>query len=512
MDKTNITDSWVQRIQMPSPSLGDNMADADRLITSLKQSFDIQTIQMDYELLKTLPKVLRTADFDVICTVWGFDNNYHLIDIQPIKDCLPVYGLAIDIGTTRVVMRLINLQDHNRISEISIDNPQSQIAPDVLARVHYTDRENGLENLQKLIIDDINQNIEEICQAHKISSNRILCMSIAGNTCMSHLFLGLSPQAIIREPYIPVINKQLLLKGSDLDIQINPQGRIFVFPNIGSYFGGDVISGILALNMHQREDIAMLVDVGTNAEVVIGNKDWMLACAGAAGPALEGGVSKIGMTAGPGAIERIQWHQGEFSFQTIVNEKPVGICGSGIIDLAAALFQAGMLDIRGKFVPDICKDRLRLINGIHHFQVVSSQESATQKDLTISQADIDSLIRSKAAMYTILTTITESVGMSLSDISTFYIAGTFGAYIDPVSAITIGMMPDVPLTRYQSVGNTSLSGATQVLISRKAMESVSEIHRLLTYMELNVNQAFMNRFSAAKFLPHTDRGLFPSVQ
>jgi uncharacterized 2Fe-2S/4Fe-4S cluster protein (DUF4445 family) len=509
---SNNNESWVQYISMSPPDLNDNTADVDRLTAQLKKQLDLQSIDMDRSLMVSLPEVLRKSNFNVRCVLFGYDNRYQLLDVQPSDNSLPVYGLAIDLGTTRVVSRLLDLCNQCTIIETTMDNPQGEIAPDVLARIHYTDQPGGLEYLQQLIIDGINGQIQLMCKANRMDSTQIMCMSIAGNTCMTHLFSGLPPQSIIREPYIPVINRQMLLNASEMGIQINSRAKIFVFPNIGSYFGGDLISGILALDMHHQTETSIMVDVGTNAEVVLGNKDWMIACAGAAGPALESGVSKIGMTAGPGAIERMKQDHDSFTWQTIDNEKPVGICGSGFIDLAAVLFQAKMLDIRGKFVPNQCKDRLLNIDDMMHFLVVPADISATGKDLTISQVDIDSLIRSKAAMYTILSTITQSVGMNLNDISKFYVAGTFGAYIDPASAITIGMIPDLPLNRYQSAGNTSIAGATRVLLSRKNIESVSEIHKHITYMELNVNQEFMNRFSAAKFLPHTDTTLFPSVK
>jgi uncharacterized 2Fe-2S/4Fe-4S cluster protein (DUF4445 family) len=266
--------------------------------------------------------------------------------------------------------------------------------------------------------------------------------------------------------------------------------------------------------MTHQDEISLLVDVGTNAEVVLGNREWLMGCAGAAGPALEGGVARLGMMAGPGVVDKVSAdpETGEFTIRTIENKPPVGICGSGLIDLVAQLFLLGMIDLRGKYVQSRCGRRLRQEDGVNHFVLVSSQDSGTGDALTLSQPDIDALIRSKAAMYTILTTITRMINVSVRDISRFYIAGTFGFYIDPRSAITIGMIPDLALETFKPLGNASLTGARLALLSGKAREEIYRIRDRVTYLELNVNQEFMNLFSAAKFIPHTDRSLFPSVK
>jgi len=275
-----------------------------------------------------------------------------------------------------------------------------------------------------------------------------------------------------------------------------------------------LIAGILYSGLHRADEPALLVDVGTNAEVVLGNSQWLIACAGAAGPALESGVTRMGTLAAPGVIDRLRFDRTakRFEIHTISDRPPHGICGSGLIDLAAQLFLGGLIDFRGRFQPRACGDRLIDIDGTGHLIVVPPADSATGKALTISQTDLDSLIRSKAAMYTILETITGSVGIKQQDLETFFVAGTFGAYIDPVSAITIGMIPDLPLARFRSLGNSSLGGATRVLEDPGCFDRVNRIRDGITYMELNVNQEFMNRFSAAKFLPHTDTSRFPSVR
>jgi len=347
-----------------------------------------------------------------------------------------------------------------------------------------------------------------------LHTDSIYAFSIAGNTTMTHLFLGLPPHHIIREPYIPVMNTPQVVRAQDLGIGANPSARVLVFPNVGSYFGGDLIAGILHADIHNREETTLLVDVGTNAEVLVGNRQWLIACAGAAGPALEGGATQMGMLAGPGVIDRVRISPKDqhIDIHTIEDKPPRGICGSGLIDLAAQLFRSGMIDIRGKFVSQACGEKLMEIDQLAHLVIVPASASETGSNLTISQADLDSLIRSKAAMYTILNTVTRSVGITLSDIDTFYVAGTFGAYIDPESAITIGMIPDLAREKFISLGNSSLEGATCALRGNCRLDEIDAIRTQVTYLELNVNQACRARFSAAKFLPHTDKSRFPSVQ
>ncbi len=505
---------WLLTVSLPPPSLQNNIADADRLITALKTALQTdEAIHIDFDLLKILPDRLRKSDFSLRCILFKDRLGWRVIGIESDGDVRPAAGLAVDLGTSRVALRLLDLADGRTLAESGFDNPQLAVGPDILSRIHFTETSGGLARLNDLILGGLNRAIAAVCQAGGIETGNIYALALAGNTAMTHLFLGLNPRWIIREPYIPVINKPEVLKAAELGLQVNPLARILVFPNIGSYFGGDLIAGILFAGLHTAADTAILVDVGTNAEVVLGNANWMIACAGAAGPALEGGVTKMGMMAGPGVVDKmaIDPTNHAFALHSIEDKAPVGICGSGVIDLAAQLFLTGMVDIRGKLVPAVCGERLREIDGLMHLVVVPADQSATGADLTVSQAELDSLIRSKAAMYTILETLAMSVGMQLKELTTFYVAGTFGSFINPRSAITIGMLPDLPLDRYRPLGNSSLEGAARALASTESLAEIDRIRERITYLELNVNQDFMNRFSAAKFLPHTDTTLFPSI-
>jgi len=516
--------TWIRRISpdLKPPSLSDNTADVDRLIKGIKKALGgEEDVCIDFSLAEKTSSALRRWDYQVRAFVFHERSCWHLIDIADAQDQEGTYGLALDLGSSTLVLRLIDLEGGSVMSETSFHNPQIEVGTDILTRIHYATKDGGLSRLQGMLIERLNQEINALSRQHRVRPKSIVGMSVAGNTTMTHLFLGLNPYWLCREPYIPVMNRIGLIRSHELGLAINRRAPVLVSPNVGSYFGGDLIAGILASGMNRQSEVSFLVDVGTNAEVVIGNREWLMACAGAAGPALEGGVADMGMMAGPGVIDRVVIDPvtREFEIRSIggtaadpSEEKgPVGICGSGLIDLVAQLFLAGMIDLRGKFVKATCGDRLVEVDGIRQLIVVPPESSGTGSALTLSQTDIDGLIRSKAAMYTILTTVANTVNIPLKEIGRFYVAGTFGSYIDPRSAIIIGMIPDLPIETYISLGNTSLEGASMALLTAEAKQSLFEIRDQITYLELNVNQEFMNLFSAAKFIPHTDRSLFPSV-
>jgi len=506
---------WIRSIPVSTqpPSLKDNTADVDRLVKGIEKALGGEGVSMDLSLSRKIPSLLREHGYQVRADLYKGLSSWHLVDVFPSTEIAAVYGLAVDLGTSMIAVRLLDLVTGEVKEETSFLNPQIHMGPDILTRIHFAAQEGGLQELQSLLVNRLNQEIHSLAERRGISTRRIVGASVAGNTTMAHLFLGLDPYWICREPYIPVLNRPGLIRPSDVGLGIHERGVVFVFPNTGSYFGGDLMAGILASGMNHQEQVSILVDVGTNAEVVLGNRDWLVACAGAAGPALEGGVASMGMMAGPGVIDKvvIEAATGEIQVRTIDGHSPVGICGSGMIDLVAQLYLAGMIDIRGKYVPEKCGERIQTVDEVQHLIVVCSKDSGTGETLTLSQAEIDSLMRSKAAMHTILTTMIRMIHLEWKDLGKFYVAGTFGSYINPRSAIVLGMLPDLPLEVYEALGNTSLAGATTALLSLRKRNEVDEIRNRVTYVEMNVNQEFMNQFSAAKFIPHTDRTLFPSV-
>ncbi|HDR15153.1 MAG TPA: DUF4445 domain-containing protein [Desulfobacteraceae bacterium] len=508
-------DAWIRSVvcELAPPSLEDNTADADRLIKYLKKTLQVKDILIEPGVLSSLPWVLREDGYRIRATMFDDGNSWRIINVASPEVPSPC-GVAVDLGSSTIVVRFVDIEKGAVIDERSFQNPQVQIGGDILTRIHYAAGDGGLKHLQDAVVSALNGVFNRMTADLGMESNLPAGVVIAGNTTMTHLFMGLEPRWLCREPYTPVVNIPPLMRARDLGLAVHPAAPVILAPNAGSYFGGDVIAGILSSGMVETHETSILVDVGTNAEVAIGNKDWLLGCAGAAGPALEGGVAEIGVMAALGAIDRIRINpdNGRISFHTIGDAPPVGFCGSGLIDLAAQLFTAGMIDARARIVPAACGQRVRELDGARGLVIVEAEASGTGRELVIEQADLDRLLRSKAAMHAILTTVVNTVGIKFKDISTFWIAGTFGSYINPESAVTIGMLPDLPRERYRSIGNTSLEGAAKALISRKNLESLRKIHDRVTYIELNVNQQFMELFSAARFIPHTDSSLFPSIK
>ncbi len=516
----NTAHGFVRNVQVQIPELGNNTADVERLKSALKKQLSEELpsmeepLSMPWDLAGDLARKLRKWDHRVKVVLFKDSRGWIVTALEEPGEASSIYGIAADLGTTRIVLRLIDLETGKSLGERGFDNPQVEIAPDVLARIHHAGKEKGLRELQKLVIKGMNINIEALCGDAGVSSQAVYLLVAAGNTAMTHLFLGIEPSFIIREPYIPAVNAPEPMESDALGLSLHPRGMVFLFPNIGSYFGGDLISGILYAELHKKEEPCLMVDVGTNAEVVIGNRDWLIACAGAAGPALEGGISDMGMTAGPGVIDRVTIDPVtlKIDIHTIDDKPAIGICGSGMIDLAAQLFLSGMIDIRGKFVKERCGDRLFEKDEINCFCLVDSLVSGTGKDIVLTQVDMNSLTSSKAAMHSILEVIiVQTAGLQFIDIAKFYVAGTFGSFINPISAISIGMLPDIPINKFEVLGNSSLGGAAKLLTNPAAFKEIEEIRQGITYIELNVNQEFMNIFSGAKFYPHTDRSRFPSV-
>ena len=505
-------------IQATPPSLSDNTGDLDRLKKSLAGM--LEGCQPLVPMLRMAPiaKSFRQAGFKGAALVARLDAGVQLIDFLPeAPGVLP--AMALDLGTTHLEASLLDLLSGKVLERATLVNAQLEFGSDILTRIHFAADRNGagenLVMLQKRVLQCINDLAGELARKAKMATQDIVALCVSGNTTMIHFFLQLDPYHLCREPYIPVVNSPDPFGAQDVGLGFHPGATVWVMPSVGSYFGGDLISGILASGLDEQEETSMLIDVGTNAEVVVGNREWLIACAGAAGPALEGGVARMGMRADTGAIEHCSIDQdtGELNYKTIGDGPARGICGSGVIDLVASLYLARIIDIRGKFRPKQPQAAGRFIeqdDGLAYV-VVPAAEGDKGQPVLLSQVDIDALMRSKAAMYSILTTITNQVGVRFEELHRIYVAGAFGKHISPQQAIVLGMLPDLDLGVYQPLGNSSLAGAELILLDRQAWQRSREIVAKVTYVELNVNQEFMIRFSGCRFIPHTDHTLFPSV-
>ncbi len=511
------------------PSLQDNTADLDRLRSAaaraLPPALTGRALCIPFQAMAGVGRRFRQADFSGHALLNVLPHQLDIVDF--IEETDSITGVALDLGTTHLEATLVDLAGGAVLAHTHGPNRQMEYGADILSRIHFATvkgaDQDGLQQLQAVVVQSINQLIMELAESAGVAPETIRAMSVSGNTTMVHLLLGLSPYHICREPYTPLVNSPDPFPAAEIGLQVNPLAPVWVLPSIGSYFGGDLISGILASGLDQLEETSMLIDVGTNAEVVLGSRDWLIACAGAAGPALEGGVARMGMRAGPGAIERVRLDRENWrlDIKTIDDTPAVGICGSGLIDLVAELYLAQIVDLRGK----LCRDtgfgskkrqdfvRKHLIDSGDGlvFIIVPAEDFGHGSPVVLAQVDLDAMMRSKAAMYAILTTLTSQVGVEFADLDRIYVAGAFGKHIDPVQAITLGMLPDLPLSTYKSVGNSSLHGAELVLLSEEARSRSLEIGQKITYIELNVNQEFMIRFSGSRFIPHTDPKLFPSV-
>ncbi len=499
-------------LTLAPPSLDDPAADLERVTRELAK-LGMAYIDVPLSVAAKLPGVLRDSEFKVTASV-GFAHRPRLINVEAGDTSSRNFGLAVDLGTTNIVAALIDLNSGETIGEESSVNPQVMHGEDILTRIHYCIGDGHLAELQQDAARCINSLAGVLAGRAGIREDEISCVSVSGNTTMAHLLLGLDPYNICRAPYVPTANRFDLMRAKDLGLSVNPEGLVYVLPNVGSYVGGDIVAGVLVSGMRESEDVSLFVDVGTNAEIVVGNKDWLLVCAGAAGPALEGGVVGFGMRAMPGTIERIKVDPLSFEpeYSVIGGLKPKGLCGSALIDLLAELFTTGLIDGRGKFTDPGMSNRVKEIDGRNAYVVAYAPETEGGVEIVFTENDIDNLIRTKAAMYTALCVITGELGIKFGELAGFYIAGTFGAYIAADKAVAIGMVPDIDLGKYKLLGNSSLKGATLALISMKKISEIEDIASVMTYKQMNVSADFMNEFRAAMFLPHTDSALFPSVR
>ena len=501
------------------PSLDDQTTDWDRLLRELSLQHGIQNVTASLPMLRTLGRDLREADWDVTAILEIGDpvanpcTQPRLIDLLPGNQSDRCYGVAIDIGTTSNVVYLVDLIKGRVLDRASAYNGQISAGEDVISRIIFSQKRDGLYRLQKMVLKTLNGLIEELTSRNQIPPRQVSKAVVAGNTTMIQLFLAIDPRTIREMPFIPTIGRPLPATAEEVGLNINPQATVDCLPVVGAYVGADITAGVLASDMYDTDALTLFIDVGTNGEIVLGNRDWLITCACSAGPAFEGSGVRHGMRATAGAIEEVWIDHRTYdpTYQTIGQLPARGICGSGMIGLLAEMFITGIVDKAGKIQRDLPTPRVRVGDHGGEYVVVWANQSGVGTDIVINEVDVENLLRTKGAIYAGFSVLVQSVGLELADVEQVFIAGAFGQYINVEKAIQIGLLPDMPWDRFNYLGNTSVLGAFYSLVSRGMRREVVEIAKKMTYLELSADNTFYDQFMSALFLPHTDITAFPSV-
>lgn len=509
-------DMAMVELTMSAPSLDDTMPDNERLTWAIEAAVGAEKVILPFTVIKKLPDVIRKDDFKVKAVYKMSGSRCFVYDIYPADENPGIVGLAIDIGTTTVSSVLIDMQTGEILAKGSAGNGQIRYGADVINRIVEQTKPGGVKKLQKAIIDDtLNPMIANMCRSIGIKPGQIYRMSLASNSTMNHLFMGVNADPLRMEPYIPTFFHMKNIYGKDLNLIINPNADIIFAPNIGSYVGGDITAGTLASGIWNSEEFSVFIDLGTNGEIVFGNSDFLMSCACSAGPAFEGGDISCGMRATDGAIEAVtidkETMEPNLSIIGDEGQKPIGLCGSGIIDIIAELFRCGIVNAKGQLVREGRRVKVDE-DGMKSYVIAFKEDTGAVKDVEITEVDIDSFIRAKGAIYSGIITLVESLGFDMSIVDNVYVAGGIGSGINMKNAVRIGMLPDIPLEKYHYIGNSSLAGSYAMLLSNEAEDKVTELASSMTYLELSTHPGYMDSFVAACFIPHTDANLFPSVQ
>jgi len=498
-----------ERVNVAVAAQGDGLGDYDRFAQAVKQRFMADSIDLPLPLLRKLPDALRQNNGEVFIWYMRRHNTIYIVDISSEKPN-GNYGAAIDIGTTTVAIQLVDIDGAKAIDATTLYNLQLDRGIDVISRIGYAKNPERIEELRTLVISTINKGIADLCERNgNIQRGSVHNASIAGNTTMTQLFMGINPEFIRLEPYTPAVMGAPLYTAASLGLEINPCAYVWIAPNVGSYVGGDIMSGILCTDFAVgAEDICLFIDIGTNGEIVLGNSEFLLGCACSAGPAFEGGGVERGMRASNGAIDHVDVdpQSGKCRYSVIGGGRALGICGSGMISLLAQLLNAGIIDQRGKL------DRSGKYSSIQSDRKKSkyfiTDGGENSPDVYITENDIDNFIRAKAAIFSACVTLLKSVELTFDDVSKFYIAGGFGRYIEIDKAQTLGLLPPLDQDRFMYIGNSSLTGAFMSLLSEKHREKEMELANRVTYVDLSVEAGYMDEYVAAMFLPHTDMSIF----
>jgi len=500
-------------LELSPPNSEDNIGDLERIYREVRKGREVQIMQMGLSNIKKLSKLLRESGWKVTVTLGNRNETTEVVLVEPGDTTNKNYGVAVDIGTTTIVAYLVNLTERQVLGVKACYNPQVDFGEDVISRIIFAQQEDGLEMLHHVVIDAVNNLILGMALEHNLTLNDIDGVVCSGNTTMIHLLLRVPPEYLRKEPYVPTASFIPVIRAAEAGIKINPRGLLSCIPGVSSYVGGDITAGVLASGMDNLPTLSLFMDLGTNGEVVLGNKEWLVCCSTSAGPCFEGGGIKWGIRAMKGAIQRvnIDASRDSVSFYTIGEEKPKGICGAGLVDCVAELFESGRLNRAGKLIPKSSKRIKEGEDGLE-FVLAEARKSAVGDDIAITETDIKNLIHSKGAIYSGAEVLLKRVGLSFQDLDHVFIAGGLGTALDVEKAIMIGLLPDLPLEKFTFIGNSAIAGTKMCLLSQEAMRKVEKIAGKMTYIDLSRDPEFMNNYTASLFLPHTDISLFPSVK
>lgn len=511
--KTNIVKTYIE---IDEPTLDDNISDIDRIERYVRNHLGYDEIDFTIELLRKVPTVIREDNFKVTITYIKKKNKITILNIESGNTENKLYGVAIDIGTTSVVICLVDLYTKEIVDKASSGNAQIKYGADVIHRIVYSTKKNGLKELNEAVVEEtINPLLDSIYTRNSVDKDNVVSLVVAGNTTMTSLFLGVYTDFLRQEPFIPPFLKSPRLIGKDVGLNINDSAYVFLAPSVASYVGGDITAGVLSAGIWSSEENVLFIDLGTNGEIVFGNRDYMMSCACSAGPAFEGGGISCGMRASNGAIEKVKIDKETLkpTLTTIGDVSPIGICGSGIIDLICQMLLTGIIDRRGKIHRDIDNERI-IFNEYEtgEYVLAFKEEYNLDQDITINEVDIDNFIKAKGAIYSGASVLIESLGMDFSVIDKVYIAGGIGNNLDIENSILIGLLPDIEREKFIYIGNSSLVGSYLALISKDAKKKLQEIGSEITYVELSVYPTYMDEFISACFLPHTNIEQFPTIK
>ncbi|MBU0990909.1 MAG: DUF4445 domain-containing protein [Proteobacteria bacterium] len=504
-------------LELPEPSSGDNGSDISRLMEYLRNTHEEHQLQITLGTMRKAPDVMREQNFKITVTIERpvrDGGKSRIINIQSGDTTDKNYAIAIDIGTTTVYGQLIDLITGEALAEYGDFNGQISYGEDVITRIMYAEKPEGLKRLHTVVVLTINKVIGKIVKQAGVDLDDVSSMTVAGNTTMTQLLMEINPKYIRRSPYVPTASLYPPFRASDIDIAVGKHVPLLVYPQISSYVGGDIVAGVMGAGIYRTDKLTLYLDIGTNAEIVIGNKEWLTCAACSAGPAFEGGGVKFGMRAAKGAIE-------DFSIDpislepmniTIGNVRPKGICGSGLINIVATLFEMGVIDNRGKLNRELNTDRIREVEGVYEYVLAWKDVTQIDRDIAITETDIDNLIRAKGAIYSGCMTLLEEVGLTMDSVEQIILAGGFGSYVDLEKSITIGLLPEIDSDRFRFIGNGSLLGAKMSSLTNSIRKDVGRVTSMMTNFELSETASYMDNYMAALFLPHTDINHFPKLK